>query len=83
MNTPINPKRIRWACRRGMLELDVLLLPFFEKTFEQLTPTEQQGFVALLGESDQDLYNWLLGKALPSDPAYVHLVQKIRGINGL
>ncbi|MHA7840599.1 MAG: FAD assembly factor SdhE [Gammaproteobacteria bacterium] len=83
MTTSLHPKRIRWACRRGMLELDVLLLPFFEKSFASLTVTEQAGFVALLSESDQDLYNWLLGKAVPIKPIYIHLVEKIRAINVL
>ena len=28
--------RFRWRCRRGMAELDILLVPFFEDAFEAL-----------------------------------------------
>lgn len=83
MKNPLNPKRIRWACRRGMLELDVLLLPFFQQAFQSLTLAEQEGFVALLSESDEDLYYWLLTKSAPANPIYMQLVKKIRAINGL
>lgn len=78
-----NLKRIKWACRRGMLELDLLLLPFFENTFEKLTTLEKEGFIALLQESDQDIYNWLLGKEKPNSSIYTQLVKKIRTINEL
>ena len=35
--------RIKWACRRGMLELDVILLPYFEACFDDL-PQKLRGF---------------------------------------
>lgn len=35
-----NKARLRWACRRGMLELDVLLMPFVEEGYDALSAEE-------------------------------------------
>jgi antitoxin CptB len=53
-------EKIRWQCRRGMLELDLLLGHFFEKQFENLSEAHQLLFVELLQEADQTLYRWLI-----------------------
>jgi antitoxin CptB len=66
--------RLRWACRRGMLELDLLLLPFFEKRFLQLTPSEQKVFVELLSCTDQELFDWLMSKKIPENIHFRNLV---------
>ena len=52
--------RLYWQCRRGMLELDYLLQHFLSNHYSHLTPTDQQCFVRLLKESDEDLSNWLI-----------------------
>lgn len=52
--------KIRWQCRRGMLELDILLISFFDDCYDTLSRTEQEGFVRLLEYPDPDLYHWLL-----------------------
>lgn len=54
------PERVRWACRRGMLELDILLLDFFDACYHALPPADQQDFIALLESPDQALNHWLL-----------------------
>ncbi len=54
-------ERLRWACRRGMLELDLLLSPFYDNCFHQLTETHKAEFEKLLSFQDQQLYNWFLG----------------------
>lgn len=56
----MDKQRIQWACRRGMLELDLLLPSFFKEKFDALTVEEQKNFVTLLSEPDQDLYAWIL-----------------------
>ena len=48
MYTTEEKARIKWACRRGMLELDVVIMPFFEECFEELKDNEQRDFVSLL-----------------------------------
>ena len=53
--------KIRWACRRGMLELELMLQRFCDTTYLSLSPEKQALFAELLESSDQDLQRWLLG----------------------
>ena len=52
--------RLKWASRRGMLELDLVLLPFLENVYPSLTEDEKALFVSLLECEDQDMFAWLL-----------------------
>jgi antitoxin CptB len=68
MNLPISDKkRIAWACRRGMLELDIILLSFLEGQFSALSSPDKHLFVSLLTSSDQDLFDWFLQKKSPPE----------------
>jgi antitoxin CptB len=69
--------QLRWRSRRGMLELDLLLLPFFEEVFESLAPARQQSFVRLLEQDDPDLLLWFSQKGVSEDPALQDLVDMI------
>ena len=53
--------KLKWRSRRGLLELDLLLVPFVEQAFEQLPRTLQVSYEALLEEEDQDILGWLQG----------------------
>lgn len=53
--------RMRWACRRGMLELDVLFAPFVEEAYDDLDETQQRQFRRLLTCDDPDLFAWFMG----------------------
>jgi len=75
--------RLRWNCRRGMLELDLMLLPFLEQKFQDLNASDQSLFEELLACQDQDLYRWLVTKEKPSDDRFVHLIQIIRNAKHL
>lgn len=59
--------RLRWACRRGMLELDVILAPFAEQDYARLDASHQQAFSRLLECSDLELFRWLLRREQPAD----------------
>jgi len=54
-------KKLQWQCRRGMLELDVILQPFLQEHFNQLNEQQQNSFSNLLKEADPDLYTWIMG----------------------
>lgn len=69
--------RVKWACRRGMLELDVVIMPFFEACFDDLSASEQKDFIALLDCDDPDLFSWLMGQGTSSDPALAMMSKKI------
>lgn len=70
--------RLRWQCRRGMLELDLLLNRFLETGFAVLDDAGRADFVRLLGYQDQIIYDWLMGQAVPADAALRRLVGQIR-----
>ncbi|MGB5834423.1 MAG: succinate dehydrogenase assembly factor 2 [Thiohalocapsa sp.] len=70
--------RLRWQCRRGMLELDLLLNRFLESAYADLTDQQRIDFVRLLGYQDQIIYDWLMGQAVPAEPALRDLVARIR-----
>lgn len=63
-----HPDRIRWACRRGMLELDILLLGFFDGAYASLPEPLKHQFVELLESADQDLHRWLLSYENAPEP---------------
>ncbi len=71
-------ERLRWQCRRGMLELDLLLQGFLDCGYAGLEPAEQALFARMLQLEDQLLLDWLMGYVVPSDPGYLALVKKIR-----
>lgn len=70
--------RLRWQCRRGMLELDVILQSFFDSKFHSLTDEEQQAFERLLSQPDPILYSWLLGFEKTSDPSLIKIIELIK-----
>jgi len=57
--SPEDLKRLYWHSRRGMLELDLLLIPFAEEELSRLDQQQLEGYRNLLGEEDQDLFLWL------------------------
>ncbi|MBC53949.1 MAG: hypothetical protein CMQ34_08970 [Gammaproteobacteria bacterium] len=78
MLSDIAYKKMLWHSRRGMWELDILLLPFAENQLRTLAPAEQQLYERLLEEEDQDLFACLVERASHPDPAIQALVVRIR-----
>ncbi len=74
----IIPTKLHWACRRGMLELDVLLGNFLQEAYSALSPDDQQIFSDLLAENDPDLFMWLMGKEKCANPRLAEMIEKIR-----
>ena len=72
-------QRLRWQCRRGMLELDIILLAFLEKDYLNLSATDQKLFERLLTYSDQDLYGYLIKRQPIENVAMQMLIEKING----
>ncbi|MGM0517540.1 MAG: succinate dehydrogenase assembly factor 2 [Pseudomonadota bacterium] len=70
--------RLRWRCRRGLRELDLLLGPFAERQLPRLGPDELDDLDRLLTSADQDLQSWFLGRERPSDDSLADLVERIR-----
>jgi antitoxin CptB len=70
--------RLRWRCRRGMLELDLLLQGFLEKGYEKLDVAQQEVFGRLLELQDQTLQEYLLGSTEIEQKEFVDVIKRIR-----
>jgi len=70
--------KLRWRCRRGMLELDLMLGNFLDNAYAKLQPEKQALFEQLLEAEDQDLYRWLLGNEPAANPKLQDLILVIR-----
>ncbi|NCC27655.1 MAG: succinate dehydrogenase assembly factor 2 family protein [Gammaproteobacteria bacterium] len=75
--TELEIRRLRWQCRRGMLELDYLLDGFLDLGYRGLGPAQRLAFVRLLGEQDQRLGDWFMSRAEPPDAELRDLVRHI------
>jgi antitoxin CptB len=73
-----NQKRRQWRCRRGMLELDLILQGFLTHGFVSLDSRKIEAFDALLESHDTDLLAWLMGHATPNDKELQEIVHLIR-----
>lgn len=69
--------KLRWACRRGMLELDILLAPFVEDGYDALNLEQKQVFEQLLACDDPDLFAWFMGHGKAANPAIQQMVETI------
>ncbi|KAA8998134.1 FAD assembly factor SdhE [Affinibrenneria salicis] len=76
-----NKARIHWACRRGMRELDISIMPFFEHEFDALSDSDKQAFVRLLQCDDPDLFNWLMNHGEPDDQELKRMIMLIQTRN--
>ena len=72
-----NLTQLKWACRRGMLELDVLLGNFLNEAYPTLSIEDKSAFVELLSCADPALFAWLLGREVP-DERLAKITEKIR-----
>lgn len=70
-------ERVRWRCRRGLLELDLLLQRFLERDYADLTDREHALFARLLDLPDPELLDYCHDVARPADPDLQALVRKI------
>ena len=75
--------RLSWASRRGMLELDLMLLPFLEKIYPTLDLDDQKRYWKLLECEDQDLWSWLLKNKVSDDPDLQKIIGIIRNTRAL
>jgi antitoxin CptB len=70
--------RLRWLCRRGMKELDLLLLNYLEHTYPGAPAAEQQAFESLLQMPDPDLYSLILGRIESADKDIARVIKLLR-----
>ncbi len=79
--TEFNLQKIFWHSRRGMLELDLLLVPFATEVFESLSHQDQVLYSELLEEEDQDLFKWLMLRSEPDKAKFNPIIRAILAHN--
>lgn len=73
-----NLYRIYANCRRGMLELDVILINFLEKEYLNLDDNMLNNFSELLNESDTNLQNWIVKDVKYNGDKFEKILNKIK-----
>jgi len=68
---------MRWASRRGMLELDLVLEPFVSARYATLSDDDKIRYRDLMLCEDQELFGWFLGRQVPDDPELATIVHTI------
>jgi antitoxin CptB len=68
--------RLRWQCRRGMKELDLLLTRYLDDHYANASMEEQSAFQGLLELSDQELFSYVIGREAISNPYWVQILDK-------
>jgi len=70
--------RLAWQCRRGMLELDLLLLGFLENGYAELSSESKQAFIELLDIVDTELLEYLMGRHVHKEAHIQYVIEAIR-----
>jgi antitoxin CptB len=60
-------KRLRWRCRRGMRELDQLMLRYLDQRWTTADDLERSNFLMLLDTEDDKLWRWFMGRERPEN----------------
>lgn len=72
--------KLKWHCRRGMRELDVLLVTYCEECYPTASDGEQRTFAAFLELQDDVIFDYLFGSGRPDSVELLELVNKIKSI---
>lgn len=70
--------KIRWQCRRGMLELDLILEKFIQQHLTNLDPEQLERFKELLAFPDNDLLDLVMERVAVPDQGYNNVLQLLR-----
>ncbi|MCY4045705.1 MAG: succinate dehydrogenase assembly factor 2 [Cellvibrionales bacterium] len=69
--------RVYWHSRRGMLEIDVKLMPFAKEVYPTLNDKDKATYQRLLEEEDTQLFAWVLQREVPEDTALCQMMKRI------
>lgn len=75
---PTELARLRWQCRRGMLELDAILTRYLDERYPDASPTEQAQFRELLTIEDPVLNEWLILGRIPAAEPLAAIAHRVR-----
>ena len=78
---PMQRNHAIWRSRRGLKELDLLLVPFAEARYEALSDAQRAAYADLLARDDHDIWAWLSGRETPAEPPLDEIVTLIVAAN--
>ncbi|HAG96135.1 MAG: hypothetical protein CMK83_23390 [Pseudomonadales bacterium] len=70
-------RRLRWHCRRGIKEVEVLLLPFFEEKYPALDEDDKKLFEKLLDQHDVEMFEWFTHRSKPEAADLARIVSMV------
>ncbi len=70
--------RLRWRCRRGMRELDVMLTRYLDRAWPTASPAERDAFAQLVEMQDPELFGYLVGRGAPPEETQRAVIACIR-----
>ncbi|HWV14017.1 MAG TPA: succinate dehydrogenase assembly factor 2 [Cellvibrio sp.] len=79
----VERNRLFWSSRRGMLELDLILLPFLENIYPNLSQADKESYWQLLECEDQDMFEWFVNRQDPQNSQLQRIVDLVRKNTGL
>jgi antitoxin CptB len=74
----IEAGRMLWRCRRGLLELDIVLRVFVEQSYASLTEDEAEAFIRLLAYEDNDLWDLVSGRMTLDDAVEMRVLETLK-----
>ena len=78
MSADTHRSRLRWLCRRGMKELDLLMLSYLDTHYASATAAHREAFERLLEMADPELHGLLTGRYETEDKDVTAVVETIR-----
>ncbi len=71
-------ERARWRCRRGMLELDIVLQRFMDRYYADLDAQGLEQFERLLLLADNDLWDLITGRKVNDDHQWLPILELLQ-----
>lgn len=78
----MNDAALRWRLRRGTRELDIVLTRFYRLRYPELDAAGRRAFERLLACEDDQLWDWVTGRARPDSSDLMAVVDDLRGLTG-
>ncbi len=70
--------KLRWRCRRGMKELDQLMLRYLDLYYAEASPAHQAAFKTLLDYEEPDLYGYFSGRLVAEEGELADVIKTIQ-----
>ena len=78
----VESRRLAWRCRRGLLELDIVLQRFVAQHYDGLSTAELSAFDVMLALPDNDFWTLVSSEnAQPSNAATLAVINKIKTVH--